>query len=311
MRSLTSRCFLLFLFSLSLFAHHLALAQNNPYDLCVFGGTSAGVIAAVEAARAGQKVVLTEAGNHVGGMTSGGLSQTDIGNKAAIGGLAREFYQRMGRHYGSNETWKLEPSVAESVFRDMLRDARVPVFFRERLKSVKKKGVHITSITMEDGKTFRAKMYIDASYEGDLMAGAKVSYFVGRETNSTYGESLDGIRATTPKHQFTIAVDPYINPGDPESGLLPLIQNQPFGTPGEGDKSVQAYNFRLCLTQNPTNQIPIDPPDNYDATRYELLARYLGAMAAAGKTPRLNQLMDIQPMPNGKTDINNNGAFST
>ena len=268
-------------------------------------------MAAVQAARAGQKVVLTEDGNHVGGMTSGGLSQTDIGNKAAIGGMAREFYRRMGRHYGSNETWKLEPSVAESVFRDMLSEARVPVFFHEHLKSVEKQGARITAITMEDGKIFRAKMYIDASYEGDLMAGAKVSYFVGRESNSTYGETLDGIRAQTPKHQFTVAVDPYVLPGHPASGLLPLIQNEPSGTVGEGDKSVQAYNFRLCLTQNPTNKIPIDPPAHYDPAQYELLARYIEALVAAGKTPHLRQLMDIEPMPNGKTDVNNNGPFST
>lgn len=269
------------------------------------------MIAAVQAARAGQKVVLTEDSNHVGGMTSGGLSQTDIGNKAAIGGLAREFYRRMGRHYGSNETWKLEPGVAEGVFRDMLGEAKVPVYFHEHLKSVEKNGARITAITMEDGKIFRAKMYIDASYEGDLMAAAKVSYFVGREPNSTYGETLDGIRAQTPKHQFTVAVDPYVRPGDPASGLLALIQDQPPGTAGAGDKSVQAYNFRLCLTQNPTNKIPIDPPAQYDPAQYELLARYLEALVAAGKTPRLGQFMDIQPMPNGKTDINNNGPFST
>jgi hypothetical protein len=286
-------------------------APREAYDLCVFGGTSAGVAAAAQAARAGQKVVLTEDGNHVGGMSSGGLSQTDIGNKGAIGGVAREFYQRMGRHYGTNEAWKLEPGVAEGVFRDLLAGAGVPVHFHARLKSVKKNGARITAITMEDGAVYRAKMYIDASYEGDLMAAARVSFFVGRESNSTYGETLDGIRGTTPKHQFTVSVDPYVQPGDPGSGLLPLIQDQPLGTPGDGDQSVQAYNFRLCLTRNPANRLPIDPPDNYDPAQYELLARYLQALTAAGKTPHLQQLMDIQPMPDGKTDINNNGAFST
>jgi len=287
-------------------------AEQAPlYDLCVFGGTSSGVVAAVQAARAGQKVVLTETGGHLGGMTSGGLSQTDIGNKGAIGGIAREFYQRMGRHYGSNETWKLEPSVAEGVFEDMLGEVKVPLYLHERLTSVTKNGNRITAISMEDGKVFHAKMYIDASYEGDLMAGAKVSYFVGREDNSTYRETLDGIRAVTPKHQFAMAVDPYLRQGDAASGLLPLIQSQPPGRAGEGDKSVQAYNYRLCLTQNPTNKIPIHPPALYDPAQYELLARYLEALAAAGKTPRLGQLMDIQPMPNGKTDINNNGGFST
>lgn len=289
----------------------LRAAPPQQYDLCVFGGTSAGVAAATQGARAGLRVVLTDFGRHAGGLTAGGLSQTDIGNKAAIGGMAREFYRRMGRHYGSNEVWKLEPSVAEDVFRQMLREAHVPVYFGERLKSVKKDGARIVSIRMEDGKRFAAKMFIDASYEGDLMARAGVEYALGRESNSVYGETLNGIRAITPKHQFIVNVDPYVVPGDPSSGLLPNIQDAPWGNPGDGDRSVQAYNFRLCLTQNPTNKMPIDPPDNYDPAQYELLARYLQALAAAGKTPHLDQLMDIQPMPNGKTDINNNGAFST
>jgi hypothetical protein len=164
---------------------------------------------------------------------------------------------------------------------------------------------------MEDGRFVRAKMFIDASYEGDLMARAGVSYFVGREANSTYQETLDGIRDVTPKHQFLVAVDPWLRPNDPASGLLPLIQEQSLGTPGQGDRSIQAYNFRLCLTQNPTNWLPIEPPADYDPARYELLGRYLAALAAAGKRPSLGQLMNIQPMPNGKTDVNNNGGFST
>jgi hypothetical protein len=164
---------------------------------------------------------------------------------------------------------------------------------------------------MEDGTVFQARVFIDASYEGDLMAKAGVSYFVGREANSIYHETLDGIRAATPKHQFTVPVDPYVRPGDPSSGLLPLIQIQPLGNAGEGDHSVQAYNFRLCLTQNPTNKMPIAPPADYDPARYELLARYIESLVAAGQKPRLRQFMDIIPMPQGKTDINNNGGFST
>jgi hypothetical protein len=280
-------------------------------DLCVFGATSAGVIAAVEAAHEGRKVVLTEFGRHVGGMTAGGLGQTDIGNKAAIGGLAREFYQRVGQHYGTNEAWKFEPSVAERVFHDMLNEASVTVYFRQRLVSVKTNHARIESLTMEDGTVFRAHVFIDASYEGDLMAKAGVSYFVGREPNATYVETLDGIRSITPKHQFTLPVDPYVRPGDPTSGLLPFIQDQEPGRVGDGDRSVQAYNFRLCLTQNPTNKLVIDPPANYDAARYELLARYIEALVAAGKPVGLGQFMDMARMPNGKTDVNNNGGFST
>jgi hypothetical protein len=285
-------------------------AQVVSCDICVFGGTSGGVAAAASAARLGQRVALTEFGNHLGGMTSGGLSQTDIGNKAAIGGISREFYRRMGAHYGTNEVWKLEPGVAEALFRQMLDEAKVPVFFGERLASVKTAGGRIQEIAMENGDVFRAKMFIDASYEGDLMAKAGVSYFVGRESNAAYHETLDGIRAQTPKHQFIVPVDPYVRAGDAASGLLPGIESSP-GTPGDGDKTVQAYNFRLCLTQNPTNKIEILPPENYDPRQYELLARYLEALQAAGKKTRLGDLMHIQPMPNGKTDINNNGGFST
>jgi FAD dependent oxidoreductase len=280
-------------------------------DLCVFGATSAGVAAAVEAAHEGRKVVLTEFGGDVGGMTAGGLSQTDIGNKGAIGGLARGFYQRIGSHYGTNEAWKFEPSVAELAFQDMLSAAGVTVYFHQHLASVKTNHARLESITMEDGTIFRARVFIDASYEGDLMAKTGVSYIVGREANATYHEALDGIRAVTPKHQFTVAVDPYLRPGDPSSGLLPFIQDQPPGQAGEGDHSVQAYNFRLCLTQNPTNKLAINPAADYDPARYELLARYIEALAAAGKPLRLEQFMNVQPMPHGKTDLNNNGGFST
>jgi FAD dependent oxidoreductase len=280
-------------------------------DICVYGATSAGVIAAVEAAHEGRKVVLTEHGGHAGGMTAGGLGQTDIGNKAAIGGMAREFYRRIGRIYGTQEAWKFEPHVAEAVFHDMLREARVTLYFDQHLASVKKTHARIESLTMEDGTVFQADIFIDASYEGDLMAKAGVSYFVGRESNSTHHETLNGIRAVTPKHQFAVAVDPYLHPGDSSSGLIPFIQDQSLGELGEGDHSVQAYNFRLCLTQNPTNKLPIGAPADYDPSRYELLARYIEALVAAGKTPTLRQFMDIAAMPNGKTDVNNNGGFST
>jgi hypothetical protein len=286
-------------------------AQIVQSDICVFGATSAGVIAAVEAAREGRKVVLTEYGAHIGGMTAGGLGQTDIGNKAAIGGMAREFYRRVGRIYGTNERWKFEPHVADDVFHDMLKEVGVKVYFHQRLASVKIDHARIVAITMEDGSVFQASIFIDASYEGDLMAKAGVSYFVGRESNATHHETLDGIRDVTPKHQFTVAVDPYLRPGDSSSGLLPFIQDQSLGERGEGDHSVQAYNFRLCLTQNPTNKSPITAPSDYDPARYELLACYIEALVATGKPVSLRQFMDIQPMPNGKIDVNNNGGFST
>ncbi len=288
-----------------------ARAEIIEADLCVYGGTAGGVAAAVEASRLGHSAVIAEFGNHLGGMTSGGLSQTDIGNKAAIGGIAREFYARMGKHYGLAEQWTLEPSVAETVFFDLVDEAKTPVYFQQRLASVRMEGTHLREITMENGKVFRARMFIDASYEGDLMARAGVSFSVGREANSQYQETINGVRAQTPKHQFLAAVDPFKTPGDPASGLLTFIQPGDGGTPGAGDQAVQAYNFRLCLTRNPANQRPILPPAHYNPADFELLARYVEALVAAGKPPKLGELMHIQPMPNGKTDINNNGGFST
>jgi len=154
-------------------------------------------------------------------------------------------------------------------------------------------------------------MFIDATYEGDLMAKAGVSFFVGREANSQFGETLNGIRAETPKHQFIVPVDPYPKPGDPGSGLLPFIQPGDGGAPGEGDRRVQTYNFRLCFTTNAENRAPIVAPPNYDPAKYELLARYLEALVAAGKKPKLAEFWNPIWMPNGKTDINNNGGFST
>ena len=228
-----------------------ALGKTVECDLCVFGGTSAGVIAAVQAVKLGKTVVVVEPGKHLGGLTAGGLGWTDIGNKAAIGGLSREFYRRLGQHYGKPEAWTFEPSVAEREFNALLAEAKVPVHFQQRLATVRKDGARIVEIGMQTGDIFRAKMFIDATYEGDLMAKAGVGYFVGREANSIYGETLDGIRSATPKHQFTVPVDPYVKPGDPASGLLPLVQAVAFGNSGDGDKLVQAYNFRLCLPKIP------------------------------------------------------------
>ena len=280
-------------------------------DVCVYGGTSAGVAAAIQASRMGKKAVLVEFSKHLGGLSSGGLGATDIGNKAAIGGISREFYRRLGKYYGEQETWKFEPHVAEQIFREMSKEAGISVFYEQRLASVKKSGARIVEIAMGNGKVFRAKMFIDCSYEGDLMAKAKVSYQVGREANSTYGETLNGIRPQTPSHQFKVSVDPYLKPGDPSSGLLPFVQPGDGGRPGAGDDRVQAYNYRLCFTTNAAKRMALQPPPNYDAAQYELLARYLEALVRSGHKPELKEFWNPIWMPNQKTDINNNGPFST
>ncbi len=285
--------------------------RATDYDLVVYGGTSAGVIAAVQAAGMGKAVAVVEPGRHLGGLTAGGLGWTDIGNKAAIGGLSREFYRRLGRHYGKPEAWTFEPSVAEREFNTWLERAKVPVYFEQRLATVRKDGAHIVEIATQKGGVFRAAMFIDATYEGDLMAKAGVAYFVGREANSVYGETLDGIRGGTPKHQFTVPVDPYVAPGKPASGLLPFVQAVSLGHPGEGDKTVQAYNYRLCLTKNPADQRPIEPPANYDPAQYELLGRYLDALAAGHRQVTLGNFLKLDLVTADKTDVNNNGAFST
>ncbi len=319
-----------------------AAAETYSADIIVYGGTASGVAAAVQASRDGKSVVLLEFGTHLGGLTTGGLGATDIGNKAAISGIAREFYERIHSHYARPEAWKwtkpdddaktsgqdrsidpvaqktgrptkwtFEPHVAMEVFKQLLAEAKVRPLFGQRLASVEKDGARITEIVMENGNVFRGKMFIDTSYEGDLMAKAGVSCHIGREGNAVYGETLNGVRAETPYHQFKVAVDPYVKPGDPKSGLLPYVQPGDGGMVGSGDRCVQAYNFRLCMTKVAANKVPWAKPPGYDEKQYELLARYLEACAAAGNLPSVGELMNPVMMPNGKTDTNNNGPFST
>lgn len=281
--------------------------QSESFDVAVYGGTSGGVAAAVQAARMGKTVVLIEPGQHLGGLTSGGLGATDIGNKSAIGGISREFYRRLGKHYGKDEAWTFEPHVAQQVMGDLVREVGVTVVLGERLdlpRGVKKKAGRITSIGMESGRSFAARLFIDASYEGDLMAKAGVSFHVGREANSVYDETFNGVQLGSKKHQFKVPVDPYLTPGEPASGLLPGIKAEGPGDHGQGDRRVQAYNFRLCLTDEPANRIAFPKPAGYNPLRYELLLRYIqaGVFDALGSN---------LPMPNHKTDLNNNGAFSS
>lgn len=284
------------------------------YDICIYGGTSAGVIAAYSAKKLGKSVVLIVTDNHVGGLSTGGLGQTDIGNKNAITNLARDFYRRLGAYYGRSEAWQFEPKAASKVFNDYINEAKIPIFYNKRLNRIIKDGEWIRSITLEDSKSpdtvplqlISARIFIDCTYEGDLMAQAKVSYTIGREANAMYDETYNGVQLMQ-GHQFPDGIDPYKIPGDPSSGLLWGISNEPLAAQGSGDKKIQAYNYRICLTNNPDNLIPITRPVNYDSTRYELLLRLI---KKTGRTT-LDDYFIWTIMPNQKTDINNRNGFST
>lgn len=288
--------------------------MNRSYDIIVYGGTSGGVIAAYSAEKSGKSVLLIEPGKHVGGLTTGGLGYTDIGNKYAITGISRDFYRRIGRHYGKFEQWIFEPHVAEETFLSYLNAAKVTVLYQHRLVSVKKMDHAIKEIVVENSakpgrssyQFLTAKIFIDCSYEGDLMAKSGVSYFTGREANKMFNETYNGVQMRE-KHQFPDGIDPYTIPGDPNSGLLWGISPAALEAPGTGDKKIQTYNFRICLTANPGNRIPISRPGDYDSSRYELLLRCLEKKPAKD----LSSFLKFDLMPNLKTDINNNGPFST
>ena len=312
-------------------------ADASRHDVVVYGGTSGGIVAAIQARAMGRSVVLVEPGRHLGGLTSGGLGATDIGNKGAIGGLSRAFYRRVGRHYaassawvheraedhagrrrapGEEEMWTFEPHVAEGVFREWLAEAGVETVLERRLDrtpgGVSTRGGRIESIrtlpplgVAGAPREFPAAMFIDATYEGDLMAAAGVSFHVGREANALHGETLNGIQtARAVAHQFTREVDPWVVPGDPSSGLLPLVDPAPPGVDGDGDARVQAYCFRVCTTDVPANRGAWRRPEGYDERTYEILFRNF----EAGDTR-----VPWNPvfLPNRKTDTNNNFAVST
>ncbi len=278
-------------------------------DVLVYGGTPAGVTAAIEAARRGQKVVFASFNRHVGGVTSGGLTATDTGDKSTIGGLAREFYNRIGK------IRDFRPSEAESLFLKMLDEAGVAVLFRRCLESVTMKDAGIVSVTMETGERVRATVFLDTTYEGDLLAAAGVSYRVGREPAGAYGESLAGQWqkiSWKDTYQFCrLPLSPYVEPGKPESGLLPEISSEPPGSPGEGDCKVQAYNFRMFLT-NKNGKIPFPKPAGYDPNRYALLARFLNAdPEIEWKLNYTTAPMTDGPVQMRKGDCNNAGSFSS
>jgi hypothetical protein len=312
-------------------------ADPNEYyaDIIIYGGTSSAIIAAVQAKKMGKSVIVVSPDIHLGGLSSSGLGFTDTGDKSVIGGLSRDFYHRVYLHYQKEESWKwqlkedygnvgqgtpaidgnartmwiFEPHVAEQIFEDYVQEFGVEVHrneWLERLIGVQKMNDEIISISTLSGKKFKGKIFIDATYEGDLMAAAKVDYHVGRESNNTYGESWNGVQfgVFQHNHYFYEPISPYINQDDPNSGLLPEISNEPLAENGMGDSKVQAYNFRMCLSKHADNRIPFPKPENYDPFRYELLSR----VYASGWDETFDK---FDPIPNLKTDTNNHGPFST
>ncbi len=315
-----------------------AAAAPRQSDLLVYGCTSGGITAAVQATRMGKSVAMVCPEQHLGGLTAGGLGWTDSGDKAVIGGLSREFYHRIWQRYEKPEAWRwqkreqygnqgqgtealdktgrtmwiFEPHVAENVYETWIREAGIPVIrnaWLDRENGVKREGGRIVSITTLDGKTYSARMFIDATYEGDLMAAAGVNCHVGRESTRTYGEKWNGVQTGVLHHRHhfgavKIPISPYSIPGDPNSGVLPRISTEPPGEYGEGDRKVQAYCFRMCLTKVPANRVAFPKPAAYDPKQYELLLRIF----AAGWRETFDK---FDPIPNAKTDTNNHGPFST
>ncbi|MDZ4848280.1 MAG: FAD-dependent oxidoreductase [Pirellulaceae bacterium] len=313
-------------------------ATEPSYDIVIYGGTSAGVIAAVQAKQLGKSVVIVGPDKHLGGLSSGGLGMTDTGNKAVIGGLARDFYHRIWKEYQKPETWRwqkpsefggrgqgtpaidgeqrtmwvFEPHVAEKVFEDYVMEFQIPVYrdeWLDRANGVTKSGSRITTIRMLSGKSFSGKIFMDATYEGDLLATAGIDYHVGREANAVYGEQWNGVQVGVLHHSHHFGglkqkISPYVIPNDPQSGLLPRISPDPPGEYGTGDKRVQAYCYRYCASNHPENRIPFPKPEGYDPKQYELMVRIF----EAGWKDTFNKF-DL--VPNLKTDTNNHGPMST
>jgi hypothetical protein len=337
MRTLKNLFFLLLLVALANCAGSKSEESNQSYnaDIVIYGGTSAAVTAAVQAKKMGKSVVVVSPDKHLGGLSAGGLGFTDTGNKEVIGGLAREFYHRLYLHYDKPESWQwqqkseygnkgqgtpaidgnnrtmwiFEPHAAESVFEDLAKEHGLNILrdeWLDRDNGVVLQDGKITSIKTLSGKNFTGKMFLDATYEGDLMAAAGVSYHVGREAASVYDEAWNGVQVGVlhHKHWFQKDIDPYVIPGEPSSGLLPRVSGEDPGKRGEGDHRIQAYCFRMCLSNHPDNRVAFARPEGYDSTWYELLAR----VYAAGWNETFEK---YDPIPNRKTDTNNHGPFST
>ncbi|MFN9430037.1 MAG: penicillin acylase family protein [Acidobacteriota bacterium] len=326
-------------FAAFLFAAVVLAGATRTADVIVYGCTSGAITTAIQARKMGKSTMMVCPEKHLGGLTSGGLGWTDSGNKAVIGGLSREFYHRVWKHYQRPEAWRwqkreeygnkgqgtealdntgrtmwiFEPHVAEAVYEEWIRELKIPVYRDEWLDrspgGVKMSENRIRSIRTLGGNTYRGQVFVDATYEGDLMAAAKVDFHVGRESMQTYGEKWAGVQTGVLHHRHHFGavakpISPYRIAGDPSSGVLPRISTAPPGKYGEGDDKVQAYCFRMCLTRVAANRVPFPKPAKYDANEYELLLRIF----EAGWRETFQK---FDAIPNAKTDTNNHGPFST
>ena len=293
-------------------------------DVFIYGATPAGITAAIESRRAGRSVVLVEPSRHIGGLTTGGLGWTDTGDKSAYGGLARQFYADVKTYYDNPAAWRwmkpqkekgdtkwtFEPSVARKILDGWLAREGIVPLLGERLDRAKG-GValdnarRIVCVKAESGNVYKARVFVDATYEGDLMAAAGVKYFVGREASGVYGEEYSGVQVKRARgNQLPRGISAYRKDCDPSSGLLPGIDPTPVEPDGTGDKRVQAYCYRLTLTNVERNRRPLEKPAHYDESEYEILLRMYERGLAKGLPYK------VSPMPNRKTDSNNTGGFS-
>ncbi len=302
----------------------LTSAVADTADVVIFGGTPAGLSAGIVAAREGASVVVIEPTRWIGGVVTGGLCKTDVGKQETIGGFPREYFARAAAIKPGAEMWYADPSANLAAFEAMLKEAGVKVVKGQKLRSATKEDGRLRSLTTEDGTTYEGKMFIDASYEGDLMAAAKVSYIVGRESREQYNEPLAGyhpmpIRPRTQEimesdcpsiggkgpsyiHGTPVSISALDEKGEPIFGVY-----RSKAEPGSADKRTQAYNFRICVTQREDIRVPFPKPAEYDAKKYELLLRLIKAYPGV----RFGRLFHLGDVANGKYDLNAQGLFST
>lgn len=279
----------------------LPAADAREADVVVYGGVPCGIAAAITAAREGVKVRLIEPTRHVGGLSTSGINTAESEHmlKWTIGGFADEFYRRLGDHYGTGQPeYFFESSVAEKVYLEMLKEAKVEVQYGAAVETVTKTGTKITSVTLTDGTKLTAKVFVDASYEGDLMARAGVKYAVGRESKAEFGEEAAGIRFDkVPRQARTV---------DAEGRLLPGISAWAKDLKeGDAHPAPMNYNFRLTVAKDPKLQVPIPAPKHYDAARYSLLGGWLLNQTAQKKPVKLADILDLYGRRNGKFELNN------